>query len=162
MADDHLASRRAALKAKMKEIDGRLCRDAKELEKAFSEYAAAAHEYALLAFLSALGNAYSRLVMRTPVDTGRARAGWHIEGQQNEWKPEAKTYPEAKGNAAAAIATQINKLGRDLTRADVVYVMNNVEYILPLEAGHSQQSSGFCGLFLQELRMQLEQAARAA
>ena len=37
--------------------------------------------------------------------------------------------------------------------------MNNVEYILPLEAGYSRQGAGFFALFIAELKAQLEAAA---
>lgn len=98
-------------------------------------------------------------MQRTPVDTGRARAGWHIEGSLDEWKPKPGEYEEAKGQAGKLIAREVAKL-QDLSKADVVYIMNNIEYILPLEAGYSRQSSGFWALFMKELSSQLEQAAQ--
>ncbi len=48
---------------------------------------------------------HSRIVERTPVDTGRAKGGWSID-----------------------------------TRPEVTWIYNNVEYIVPLEYGHSQQA----------------------
>lgn len=57
-----------------------------------------------------------------------------------------------------AISREVLKL-EALSKADVIYIMNNVEYILPLEAGWSRQSSGFWALFLSELSSQLEKAA---
>ena len=118
------------------------------------------HAFAVHAIgaLAQLADCYGRLVQRTPVDTGRARAGWHIEGEENEWRPDLGEYEKAKGEAAAIISQEVLKL-EDLSKADVIYIMNNVEYILPLEAGWSRQSSGFWALFLSELSSQLEKAA---
>lgn len=134
--------------------------EGRDLQRAADDWVAAAREDALLALLAQLVECYGRLVVRTPVITGRARVGWHIEGQSDEWKPEPGDYEEAKGQAGAIIARETAKLG-GLTNADVIYIMNNVEYILPLEAGWSRQSSGFVALFLMELRTQLERAAAA-
>lgn len=144
----------------MREVNARVVTGTAETNRAIREWMKAAHEDALLAMLAQLMDCYGRLVQRTPVDTGRARAGWHIEGQTDEWKPEVGAYEEAKSNAAAIISAQTEKLG-GLTNADIIYIMNNVEYILPLEAGWSRQSSGFVALFLLELRTQLERAAAA-
>lgn len=49
---------------------------------------------------------HSMIVQRTPVDTGRARAGWSVD-----------------------------------LRPDHSMIYNNVEYIVPLEYGHSRQQA---------------------
>lgn len=152
---DALSSRRRAIQKRIREINKELVSSSKDLQKALDEWAVLAKEDGLLAFLAALANCYSRLVMRTPVDTGRARAGWHIEGEVNEWKPEAGDY---RSLVAERISKEVGKL-QSLSDADVIYVMSNIEYILPLEAGWSRQSSGFWGLFITELEYQLRQAA---
>lgn len=152
---DSLSSRRRAIQKRIREINAELVSSSRDLQKALDEWAVLANEDGLLAFLAALANCYSRLVMRTPVDTGRARAGWHIEGEVNEWKPDAGDY---KALVSQRISEEVGKLV-SLSKADVVYVMSNIEYILPLEAGWSRQSSGFWGLFIAELKHQLEQAA---
>lgn len=153
-----IESRRQELKRRMRKANTLITANECELNRALNDWAAAAHEDALLAFLAQLMNCYRRLVQRTPVDTGRARAGWHIEGETDEWKPAPGVYESAKNEAASIIAAQTEKL-QGLTKVDIIYVMNNVEHILALEAGWSRQSSGFVALFLTELRMQLERAA---
>ena len=158
MPSDRLTARRRELQRQMEEANGRICANGRDLKKAFQQWVNAAHEDGLLAFLAQLADCYGRLVQRTPVDTGRARAGWHIEGEENEWRPDPGEYEEAKAEAAAIISQEVLKL-EDLSKADVIYIMNNVEYILPLEAGWSRQSSGFWALFLSELSFQLEKAA---
>lgn len=158
MSSDRLTARRHELQRQMEEANDRICANGRDLKKAFQQWVNAAHEDGLLAFLAQLADCYGRLVQRTPVDTGRARAGWHIEGEENEWKSAPGEYEKAKGEAAAIISQEVAKL-EDLSKADVIYIMNNVEYILPLEAGWSRQSSGFWALFLSELSSQLEKAA---
>lgn len=158
MPSDRLTARRRELQRQMEEANGRICANGRDLKKAFQRWVNAAHEDGLLAFLAQLADCYGRLVQRTPVDTGRARAGWHIEGEENEWRPDPGEYEKAKAEAAAIISQEVAKL-EDLSKADVIYIMNNVEYILPLEAGWSRQSSGFWALFLSELSSQLEKAA---
>lgn len=159
MPDRRFSSRRRELQQQMKKASSRVMRNGKELERALEAWTKAAHEDCLLAFLAQLADCYGRLVQRTPVDTGRARAGWHIEGSLDEWKPKPGEYEEARGQAEKLIAREVTKL-QDLSKADVVYIMNNIEYILPLEAGYSRQSSGFWALFMKELSSQLEQAAQ--
>lgn len=158
MPSDRLTARRRELQRQMEEANGRICANGRDLQQAFQQWVDAAHEDGLLAFLAQLADCYGRLVQRTPVDTGRARAGWHIEGEPSEWKPAPGEYEKAKAEAAAVISQEVLKL-EDLSKADVIYIMNNVEYILPLEAGWSRQSSGFWALFLSELSSQLEKAA---
>ena len=47
-----------------------------------------------------------------------------------------------------------------LSQADVIYIINNVEYILALEAGWSvQPPKGFIGLFLKRVRSELNNLA---
>lgn len=158
MSSDRLTARRQQLQRQMEEANDRICANGRDLKKAFQQWVNAAHEDGLLAFLAQLADCYGRLVQRTPVDTGRARAGWHIEGEPSEWKPAPGEYEKAKAEAAAVISQEVLKL-EALSKADVIYIMNNVEYILPLEAGWSRQSSGFWALFLSELSSQLEKAA---
>lgn len=169
MPSDRLTARRRELQREMEEANARACANGRDLQKAFQQWVNAAHEDGLLAFLAQLADCYGRLVQRTPVDTGRARAGWHIEGEENEWRPDKdafqktkkepnQTLPPLSQEERSAIAREVAKL-EDLSKADVIYIMNNVEYILPLEAGWSRQSSGFWALFLSELSSQLEKAA---
>lgn len=158
MPSDRLTARRRELQRQMEEANDRICANGRDLKKAFQQWVNAAHEDGLLAFLAQLADCYGRLVQRTPVDTGRARAGWYIEGEPSEWKPAPGEYEKAKAEAAAVISQEVLKL-EALSKADVIYIMNNVEYILPLEVGWSRQSSGFWALFLSELSSQLEKAA---
>lgn len=84
-----------------------------------------------------------RIVQRTPVDTGRARASWFMSLDQpsSEVQPPGFT---ASGQQAGAVALSqaqdaVNQLEADPFRE--VWISNNVEYISALENGHSQQQA---------------------
>lgn len=76
------------------------------------------------AFIKKVGFAVLRgVIFRTPVDTGRARAGWHVEDTKTTFS-----------------------------------VVNRVNYIVYLEAGHSQQApSGMAMLTINDIRRKLQQ-----
>lgn len=169
MPSERLIVRRRELQRQMEEANNRICSNGRDLQKAFQQWVNAAHEYGLLSFLAQLADCYGRLVQRTPVDTGRARAAWHIGNDLSEWVPDKNEFPKTKKEPYStlpplsekereAISREVAKL-EALSKADIIYIMSNLEYILPLEAGLSKQSSGFWALFLSELSSQLEKAA---
>ena len=154
-----LQARRVHLQRQMRQANATIINNGRDLQRAVDTWLSAAREDALLALLAQLVTCFGRLVHRTPVATGRARVGWHIAGESDEWKPDPGDYEEAKGDAARLIAREVAKLG-GLTDADRIFIMNNVEYILPLEAGWSKrQGGGFTAIFLAELSAELERAA---
>jgi len=71
---------------------------------------------------------YSELVLTTPVDTGRARAGWAMDVRQGTYKP------PLDGTAYRMPMPDIPK------GAPWIIIYNNVEYIVPLNEGHSKQA----------------------
>ena len=80
-----------------------------------------------------------RLVLKTPVDTGRARANWLASVGQ----PSSEVSGREDPTGAAAISQAAN----EITRAQffpVIYLNNNLPYIGALNAGSSQQApAGF-------------------
>lgn len=77
-----------------------------------------------------------RLVLKTPVDTGRARANWGL----HRALVEATADEEAKdptGQATINIGFQDAKRFRV---GDTVYIVNGLDYIPALEDGHSGQA----------------------
>ena len=78
---------------------------------------------------------HSRIVQRMPVDTGRAKANQQIS--INSLPSGSVLEFDKSGNAA------ISKSGAVLTNfklGDTIFLYNNVEYIIPLEFGHSKQA----------------------
>lgn len=79
---------------------------------------------------------FTRIVKRTPVDTGRARASWTIavNGADRRVAPPApegtteRYYPDPP----------VGKL--DLKPGDFIVISNNLPYIVSLEDGHSRRS----------------------
>ena len=104
---------------------------------------------------------WTLLVKYTPVDIGRARAGWSIsEGQASHFVPT----PEEGGRFARPKKPQIT------TGLKVRHIVNNVEYILVLDQGRSvrdgqmrgsaQAPRGMTTLALSDLRRWARRASR--
>jgi len=84
---------------------------------------------AILAHKKIVLEAFRRVILKTPVDTGRARMGWMLTiNSPTDAVPPAGKYdsPDLTGGLAA-----ISTLGF----AQVVWLSNNVEYIGWLEEG---------------------------
>lgn len=103
---------------------------------------------------------YRRIVFRTPVDTGRARANWQLsqgapaQGAASlpgwlggEAKRDAQgRFVGAKRSRARANAIAAGQLAearsfvRGLSAQEKVFIVNNLVYIRALEHGHSKQA----------------------
>ena len=109
---------------------------------------------------------FRRLVLRSPVDTGRFRANWHI----NDGAPKIVVRDfdfggdrEANKGAATqeAIDREADKVNR-LVAPGVTYVANNLPYAVRLNQGWSQQApAGFVELTLEEVRRHLAVAVKS-
>lgn len=78
---------------------------------------------------------FKRVVIKTPVDEGRARGSWSVAIgaiPANEVHANDKTGTVTMARVAAAV------LG--LKAGDIIYMVSNLEYIRPLEYGHSKQA----------------------
>ncbi len=71
----------------------------------------------------------SELIETTPRDTSRARSGWHLDTNHGTFVP-------PKGLESYKPQKQVAPKG-----APFLIVYNNVEYIVPLNEGHSQQEA---------------------
>lgn len=98
------------------------------------------------------------IVMKTPVDTGRARGNWQVglagfvDGTLDVFDPSGG---QAVGRGAATIS-QYKTKDRGL------FINNNLPYIQRLEDGWSQQApSGMVGLTLAQYPFIVRQAAAA-
>lgn len=95
----------------------------------------------VLAFATELDR---RIAMKTPVDTGRARASWHVVPPGTE--SDQFSYQDLHGK------TFDGSLAGASTGPMEAIVGTNVNYMLYLEAGHSRQApQGMIALSLQEL-----------
>lgn len=90
---------------------------------------------------------FTKITLRTPVDTGRARAGWDVTvGEPTAYVPPEGTY----GDKPFPEGVQIN--GEQPS-----YVVNNLEYIEALEHGHSKQApAGMVRISMLEVQAEIE------
>lgn len=87
----------------------------------------------------------SGVVLKTPVDTGRARGNWQTTINQAPDSELLSANPIGDGVAALA----------DLPPFVAIYISNNVPYINRLEDGYSRQApAGMVAVTLQEVRTQ--------
>lgn len=100
---------------------------------------------------------FSRIIQRTPVDTGRARANWTATiGNQTAATSE---HVDPTGSGAIAVASAV-VAGWDHERGSV-WLSNNLPYIGRLEYGHSKQAPvGMVGVTVAEFGGIANEAAR--
>ena len=92
--------------------------------------------------------ALRRLVMRTPVDTGRARANWQVTIANPAEDQISVTDSEGAATIAKGLAALVG-----LPDNQIVWISNNVDYIEKLEHGGSGQApEGMLSITIEELR----------
>lgn len=109
---------------------------------------------------------FGRIVRKTPVDTGRARASWTIAiGQPDRTVQEPGEHGAYQGAGAEATARAKATgvlAGLKPGSYQTVWISNNLPYIEALEQGHSQQApSGMVALSIAETELELDTALRA-
>lgn len=110
----------------------------------------------------------ARIVSRTPVDTGRARASWVITiGDPSETVAppgEHKSYQTGDAPSPPAGVAAVDAAGGVLANVgpyDDIWISNNLPYIERLEHGHSGQApEGMVALAIQETETELDVAIR--
>lgn len=149
-----LSRARDAFASRVRDISGKRTKDAyslqREMDRAFEKLGDGAKQI----IVEILLEEFAQLQAGTPVDTGRAQAGWLISGEGASWG-----FVPAEGQAS--YSPQAPELG-SLMRSDVIFVINNVEYILYLEAGWSKkQPAGFVARFLANCRRRIAEECAA-
>ena len=128
--------------------------DAYALQKAMDKAFGLIGDEAKRIIIEILLEEFSQLQASTPVDTGRAQAGWLISGEGASWG-----FCPALGRPQ--YSPQAPDMG-SLMKSDVIFVINNVEYILYLEAGWSKrQPGGFVATFLSNAKRRIAQECAA-
>lgn len=91
----------------------------------------------------------SRLMQKTPVDTGRARANWNLSiGEIDPAVDEEATSADVPGKQAEGVAVVA-----EFRAGQVGYVTNALPYIPELEKGHSKQApAGMVAVTVAELQ----------
>lgn len=89
----------------------------------------------------------SRVVLKTPVDTGRARANWQV----SLTGPTGYDKEDTDRGGAATINSGIQTI-EHVRAYQTIWIGNNLEYIVPLEFGWSRQApQGMLRLTLAEI-----------
>ncbi len=91
---------------------------------------------------------FSRVILRSPVDTGRFRGNWQVQVGNI---PNGTLDLNDKSGTAAISAATAKTAG--VVAGDVIYLANNLPYSIRLEEGHSQQApTGMVALSVQEFQ----------
>lgn len=100
---------------------------------------------------------HTRIVLRTPVDTGRARASWMIGIGAAPKAVMGKAFNNP-GGAASVAAAQHRKLARFSAKAGrQIFITNNLPYIGMLEYGHSAQAPhGMVRISVAEVKAEIQ------
>jgi hypothetical protein len=97
---------------------------------------------------------WDEAVRKTPVQTGRARAGWHLSSRAGRDRP--PVYEDVSGNDPRYRPERPRVSGGERE----LHLYNNVEYILFLEFGSSRQApQGILRSALMRRRRELADAA---
>lgn len=96
---------------------------------------------------------FSRVILKSPVDTGRFRANWQVAiGSVPDGTLELT---DASGTATISKATAATA---GVQAGDVIYLVNNLPYAQRLEDGYSGQApAGMVGLTVQEFQRIVKQ-----
>lgn len=95
---------------------------------------------------------FTGVVKRTPVDTGRARSGWQMAIGE---------IPTGSPSSSASPPSTPSVQGIDGKRS--VFIVNNVHYIVFLEAGHSRQApSGMIAVTMAGIQGRIDAIIKAA
>jgi hypothetical protein len=132
------------------QMNSRICKSTSELENTFQEMAALIPDMIDEELRDVMTEIYLRLIgwgtPPTPIKSGRARTGWHLDIQPSDWcPPDMKDSPKSAAEIMDAARHVIEKL----PKSQVYYLYNNVPYILRLERGWSEQApQGFIAIAL--------------
>lgn len=172
MKDESRYRSREWFRQRIKVLDDRTCTTQAQLQATLDEMVELSVGEMRAGVARAILDGFARLVQATPKDTGRAQAGWQISSDASvlDYVPPTIKRPEGAGKKKAggddilpeyaAMIREAVPSGASLTEADVIYIVNNVEYIMMLEAGWSKkQPSGFIGNFLNTLKKELNALA---
>lgn len=98
--------------------------------------------------------ALSRIVQRTPVDTGQARANWQVQIGGSGF--DVTTQTDAGGNVSISRGSEVIASYQHREDFPVITIYNNLPYIGRLEDGYSGQApNGMVALTVTELKVGL-------
>ena len=135
--------------------------DAKEFSKALMDLSVYVNGEVAKVIRKACVDLYRRIVERTPVDTGRAKANWQLSTVSTSDKKD-----DIDGFSANEISSIINENASNLkvtVNTDKVVIYNNLEYMSYLERGDSKQApQGMVAVSLAEFEQHFKKALSEA
>lgn len=100
---------------------------------------------------------FSRVIQKSPVDTGRFKGNWQV----NIGSIPAGTLKLEDKTGTATIA-KVTAEALNLKAGEVIYLVNNLEYANALEYGHSKQApNGMVRLTISEFNSVVSNAAQS-
>lgn len=146
---------RAAMRRRIEQLNRQNARSVEELGRLLREQVELGTQLVRADVIAAVLKCFENLVRRTPYETGRLQAGWQFTGDISDVEFVPGISPEEIQRALQNAVRQ-----SVISDTDALYVFNNVEYLLALNAGWSKTQAGnFIDLFLQELKGELQRAA---
>ena len=153
--------------ARARRVNEKVCQTAEEFNACCDSFVEDIIPYYFQAVVSKIGlEALRRIVLRTPVDTGRARGNWQVSigspietvvetmdpsGQQ-VIEDGTRIIADWSMSSPSIVSGVLTAVQKDLGAFPTVWISNNVPYILWLEDGSSKQApAGMVGLTIQEL-----------
>lgn len=110
---------------------------AREFAIDLKKFGTVTREQASTIFRKIIFDLDTRIVLSTPVDTGRARGNWF----PSLGSPSGARDDSAADKSGAAAIGRMQAAFSGAKIGDVAWFTNNLPYILPLENGHSKQAS---------------------
>ncbi len=171
MRDSGRYRSRAWYRQRIRTLEEKHCTTAAQLNATLAELARLHVGEMRAAIVARIMAGFEKVRQETPKDTGRAQAAWQITSDAGKIECVPPFIKRPGGRKAKAggndILPEYAKIiresvpdGVELNKADIIYIVNNVEYIMMLEAGWSRQApKGFIGNFLSTLRRELEALA---
>ena len=93
--------------------------------------------------------AYKMITEKTPVKTGRAKNNWFVQSGS----PSGETTESTDLSMGRMVAEVAKITGKEPD----IYISNNLDYIMALEHGHSQQApAGMVQISVQQLKHYIE------
>lgn len=99
---------------------------------------------------------FKRIILRTPVDTGRARANWGV----TIGSPRVGFFIEGSDKSGGATMSAAQAAVQQFDCEGSIFITNNVPYIGPLEYGSSKQApAGMVRVTVEEMTGFLNKAS---
>lgn len=152
-------------------LKGRITRNANRFSRNLELMASFAENNVEQIIRKSVIDLFGKLVERTPVDTGHARANWNIDTKfdpslvtrvvASDVRKSRKAGAAGKSNEVKSITAQKAREFEYNIVDQVIVIYNNVPYIEALENGHSKQAAqGFIAMTVKEFSDQFSANAR--